>query len=88
MWFNKNESCYRVCNASGEDPHCSDKYVLDTSISDHLHYLGINFGAAELEGQMQALALADRAVVVDGPETGTIGVVVDPASGEAVVEAW
>lgn len=41
----------------------------DTSISDHLHYLGTEFGAAELEGeiaalQMQSLAL-DRAVAVE-----------------------
>ena len=28
MWFNKDESHYRVCDSSGEDPHCSDKYIL------------------------------------------------------------
>ena len=105
MWFNKDESHYRVCDASGEDPHCSDKYVLvrpcactcaahllpqhltdskqrqDTSISDHLHYLGVEFGAAELEGQiaalqMQSLALVDRVPAMEVEATG----------GEAIVE--
>ena len=28
VWYNKDESHYRVCNAFGEDPHCSDKYIL------------------------------------------------------------
>lgn len=30
-----------VCDGSGEDSKCSDQYWAATSISDHLHYLGI-----------------------------------------------
>lgn len=96
MWYNKDESHYRVCDASGEDSHCSDKYILDTSIKDHLHYLGIAFGEVELEGQIvsiqpQSLALADRAVVVGRPDMDkdeTVAVGIDAASGEAIVETW
>ena len=60
------------------------KLEQDTSVSDHLHYLGIEFGAAELEGQiaelqMQALAL-DRAIVdrdVEREGDGSVEVVVE-----------
>lgn len=31
---------FRVCDGSGEDPHCSDGQRVDLSVYDHLHYLG------------------------------------------------
>jgi hypothetical protein len=31
---------YKECNGSGEDPSCSDQYLADLSIHDHLTYMG------------------------------------------------
>lgn len=28
VWYTKDETAHRICNDSGEDPHCSDKYIL------------------------------------------------------------
>jgi len=39
-------SSLRVCDGSGESSQCSDQYYFDTSISDHLNYLGIPLGSA------------------------------------------
>jgi hypothetical protein len=38
-------SSLRVCDGSGESSQCSDQNFLDTSISDHLNYLGIAVGS-------------------------------------------
>mmetsp|Transcript_14647 Transcript_14647/g.23869 ORF Transcript_14647/g.23869 Transcript_14647/m.23869 type:complete len:348 (+) Transcript_14647:483-1526(+) len=35
---------YTICDGSGEDPTCSDS-VLDTSVDDHLTYIGIPLGS-------------------------------------------
>jgi len=40
IWFTDDTS-YRVCDGSGEDPTCSDS-VLGDSIADHLTYLGVD----------------------------------------------
>jgi len=41
VWENPGESMsFRICDSSGEDPHCSDSQTLDLSVYDHLHYLG------------------------------------------------
>lgn len=32
-----------LCNMSGEDPECSDRYWLDINVLDHLEYEGWNF---------------------------------------------
>lgn len=32
-----------VCNGSGEDPDCSDKYYLDVDVTDHLEYVDFDF---------------------------------------------
>ena len=37
----------------GESPKCSDQYVFDVSISDHLNYLGVNLGMGGCAKLMQ-----------------------------------
>jgi len=34
---------YTVCNGSGEDPNCSDKYLVDLDVNDNLDYLDFDF---------------------------------------------
>lgn len=34
---------YQVCDGSGEDPNCSDQYLADLDINDHLDYMGFSF---------------------------------------------
>jgi hypothetical protein len=39
------DGSYRVCDGSGEDPQCSDQYVITAvSVWDHLHYFGEAIG--------------------------------------------
>ena len=40
VWYPKDPPTYQVCDGSGEDPTCSDSNILDTSVSDHLTYMG------------------------------------------------
>jgi len=39
IWFPNDFIHYRICDASGEDPTCSDS-VIDLSTADHVDYLG------------------------------------------------
>ncbi len=39
---NPNDT-YTVCDGSGEDPNCSDKYLADLDVLDHLDYMGFDF---------------------------------------------
>lgn len=43
VFYNAAESAYRLCDASGEDPTCSDRYLWpwDLDPQHHLEYLGI-----------------------------------------------
>jgi len=41
VWYTNN-STYRVCDGSGEDPSCSDSYHAIGSVDDHLTYFGID----------------------------------------------
>jgi hypothetical protein len=41
FWYT-NDSDFKECDSSGEDPNCSDGLLLPLSIPDHLRYLGIN----------------------------------------------
>jgi hypothetical protein len=34
---------WQLCSFEGEDPNCSDKYVANLDVADHLHYLGFDF---------------------------------------------
>ena len=39
-------SSLKVCDGSGEDKTCSDQYVFDTDVSDHLNYLGMTLSSS------------------------------------------
>lgn len=41
VWYTQDQSSYKVCDGSGEDPTCMDSLTLPVSISDHLNYLGL-----------------------------------------------
>jgi len=40
VFYSKDSKTYTVCDGSGEDKKCSDRFLLDTSIPDHLDYMG------------------------------------------------
>jgi hypothetical protein len=40
VFYSEDESSYVICDPTGEDKHCSNQYYVDTSIKDHLNYLG------------------------------------------------
>jgi len=33
-----------ICNLTGEDPDCSNRYLLDINVLDHLYYEGYSYG--------------------------------------------
>lgn len=70
----------RACYCLGAHIHAQD-----TSVADHLHYLGIEFGAAELEGQIAELEM--RAMAVKEGREEEVVVVMDWRDGVAVAEA-
>jgi hypothetical protein len=43
VFYNQDSTSYVICNDSGEDPSCSDKYLLDVNIPDHVFYLKYDF---------------------------------------------
>eukprot|EP01033_Poteriospumella_lacustris_P015827 gene15827-11329_t len=43
VFYIEDPSKYTVCNSSGEDKNCQDKYVADLDVIDHLHYCGMDF---------------------------------------------
>ena len=46
---NDPNSTYIICNGSGEDPNCRDKYGLDLIfVADHLDYMGYDFTTNEI----------------------------------------
>mgnify|MGYP001084993485 FL=1 len=34
VFYNQKQNSYQLCNLSGEDPSCSDKYLLDANVFD------------------------------------------------------
>jgi len=43
VWYDNSTTSYRICDGSGEDPTCSDKYNPVTgNVVDHLTYFGID----------------------------------------------
>lgn len=44
VFFAGDTHSHTVCNGSGEDPKCSNHYLLDYSVHDHLHYYGEAIG--------------------------------------------
>jgi hypothetical protein len=45
VFYDEIETEYTVCDNSGEDPNCSDKYLADLNVADHLFYVGMDFAA-------------------------------------------
>jgi len=43
IFYNTNSSNYTVCNDSGEDPTCSDQFLVDWNVNDHLFYINFDF---------------------------------------------
>jgi len=43
VFYDRKQKSYKVCDNSGEDPTCSDKYFIDGNAFDHLNYLGFDF---------------------------------------------
>lgn len=44
VFFDEPMTSHTVCDSSGEDPNCSDRFPIDLSIADHLNYLGAPMG--------------------------------------------
>lgn len=42
IWYNEFNTKYKVCDGSGEDPHCADSILVPLLITDHLTYMGLN----------------------------------------------
>ena len=40
IFYDEKQDSYKICDGSGEDKRCSDKYLLDLDVADHLNYLG------------------------------------------------
>jgi hypothetical protein len=43
IFYGEFNNKYTICDSSGEDPTCSDKYELDLNLIDHLTYMGFDF---------------------------------------------
>jgi hypothetical protein len=43
VFYNEKNTEFQICDGSGEDPSCSDQYLLDVNILDHLNYLKFSF---------------------------------------------
>ena len=47
---NDPNGTYTICDGSGEDPKCRDRYGLDLiHVTDHLDYMGFDFTTNEIE---------------------------------------
>lgn len=43
VFYNEPSTSYKVCNGSGEDNSCSDQFLADVNLIDHLDYLTFDF---------------------------------------------
>jgi len=43
IFYTSNCSNYSVCNSSGEDITCSDQFLVDWNVDDHLFYINFDF---------------------------------------------
>ena len=41
IFYNKDQSSYKVCDATGEDFTCSDAFLFNYDVQDHVNYLGV-----------------------------------------------
>ena len=51
VFYNKDNSFCQVCSDSGEDKECSNKYMEDTNVLDHLTYMGEDYTTEVLRCQ-------------------------------------
>lgn len=42
VFYTEDSSQYTICDGSGEDPKCSDQFMLPDSLEDHRTYLNLN----------------------------------------------
>jgi hypothetical protein len=42
----KGPNSLKVCDSTGEDATCSDQYVFDIDVSDHLNYLDMTLSSS------------------------------------------
>jgi len=45
VFYNLENSSYQICDGSGEDKNCSDKYIADLLVTDHITYMKYDFAA-------------------------------------------
>jgi hypothetical protein len=43
IFYNSNNTAFKVCDSSGEDPTCSDQFPVDANVNDHLYYINFDF---------------------------------------------
>lgn len=43
IFYKHKPKDYTICNGSGEDPKCSDQYIADLNVFDHLNYMNFDF---------------------------------------------
>ena len=43
VFYDRRQKSYKICDGSGEDKSCSDKYLLPLNVVNHLNYLGFDF---------------------------------------------
>lgn len=43
---------WKLCNAEGEDKSCSDQYLADVNVDNHLHYMNMDFTTNYLSCQL------------------------------------
>jgi len=43
IFYNSKSTSYQTCDASGEDKACSDQYLADLLVTDHLSYMKYDF---------------------------------------------
>lgn len=45
VFYEDDYTKYKVCDTTGEDPTCGNKYAVDANVVDHARYMGWDFGA-------------------------------------------
>eukprot|EP01126_Amoeba_proteus_P055185 TRINITY_DN6831_c0_g1_i1.p1 TRINITY_DN6831_c0_g1~~TRINITY_DN6831_c0_g1_i1.p1 ORF type:complete len:278 (+),score=41.62 TRINITY_DN6831_c0_g1_i1:248-1081(+) len=43
VFYDQPQTSYTICDKSGEDPSCSDRFSLDLRVDDHLNYVGFDY---------------------------------------------
>lgn len=43
IFYVEKHTEWKLCNFEGEDKSCSDQYLADVNVDNHLHYMGMDF---------------------------------------------